>query len=247
LRKSKLQGRPLPKASQLIDPQGKQTLLQADIGFRDFKQLRGTPDYDEQGKKESFAMLRQLGPFTFFYTFSMADMKWPKYLRCLSKLVDGVEITLEEAAQLSWKHKARLVRSDSVTCVRYHRHRMEALLSALRKHDFISGPITDFFWRDEFKQRGTPHTHMAIYVKEAPILGAQPDQQVCEFIDRYISTSTRDASPANLEMQRHKHSKRYCLRKCNRGISFYCRFGFPKVPMLETEIIRPLPVELPKE
>jgi hypothetical protein len=26
-----------------------------------------TPDYDEQGKKESFAMLRQLGPFTIFF------------------------------------------------------------------------------------------------------------------------------------------------------------------------------------
>lgn len=149
LRKSGLQRRPLPKAGQLIDPQCKQMLLQANIGFRDFKQLRGTPDYDEQGKKESFAMLRQLGPFTFFYTFSMADMKWPEFLRCLSKLVDGVDITLEEAAKLSWKHKARLVRSNPVTSVRYHRHRMEALLSALKKHDCISGSIMDFFWRDE--------------------------------------------------------------------------------------------------
>jgi hypothetical protein len=52
--------------------------MEAKIGFRDFKQLRGTPDYDEQGKKEAFAMLRQLGPFTLFYTFSMTDMKWPQ-------------------------------------------------------------------------------------------------------------------------------------------------------------------------
>jgi hypothetical protein len=81
LRKSKLQGRPLPKAGQLMEAEGKQQLLQANIGFRDFKQLRGTPDYDEQGKKESFAMLRQLGPFNIFYTFSMAEMKWPEFLR----------------------------------------------------------------------------------------------------------------------------------------------------------------------
>jgi hypothetical protein len=69
LRKSKLQGRPLPKAGQLAAPEGKQQLLQTNIGFRDFKQLRGTPDYDEQGKKEAFAMLRQLGPFTIFLHF----------------------------------------------------------------------------------------------------------------------------------------------------------------------------------
>jgi hypothetical protein len=71
LRKSKLQGKPLPEAQQLADQQGKRTLLEANIGYRDFKQLRGTLDYDEQGKKEAFAMLRQLGPFTIFYSFSM--------------------------------------------------------------------------------------------------------------------------------------------------------------------------------
>jgi hypothetical protein len=80
LRKSKLQGKPLPKAEQLADPEGKRSLMEANIGFRDFKQLRGTSDYDKQGKKEAFAMLRQLGPFTIFYTFSMADMKWPEFI-----------------------------------------------------------------------------------------------------------------------------------------------------------------------
>jgi hypothetical protein len=57
LRKSKLRGRPLPQAGQLSDPQCRQSLSQANIGFRDFKHLRGTPDYYEQGKKEAFAML----------------------------------------------------------------------------------------------------------------------------------------------------------------------------------------------
>jgi hypothetical protein len=107
LRKSKLQGKPLPRVDQLTDPQGRWGLLEANIGFRDFKDLRGTPDYDEQGKKEAFAMLRQLGPFT--YTFSMGDMKWPEFLRCLCKLVDGKDISLEEAANLPWKVKACLV------------------------------------------------------------------------------------------------------------------------------------------
>jgi hypothetical protein len=31
------------------------------------------------------------------------------------------------------------------------------------------------------------------------------------------------------------------------GSSLYCKFGFPKVPMLKTIIIRPLPVDLPDE
>jgi hypothetical protein len=203
LRKSKLQGKPLLKASQLTDPVSKQSLLQANIGFRDFKQLRGTPDYDEQGKKEAYAMLRQLGPFTFFFTFSMADMKWPEFIRCLCKLVDGEEVALEQAAQLSWKRIARLVRSDHVSSARYHRHRMEALLSVMKKYDCISGPITDYFWRDEFQQRGTPHTHMAVYVRDTPILGVHSDRQMCEFIDRFISTSAEGVTDEDLELQQH--------------------------------------------
>jgi hypothetical protein len=75
LRKSKLQGKPLARADQSLKFAGEAGLLEANIGFRDFKDLRGTPHYDEQGKKEAFAMLRQLGSFTLFYTFGMADMK----------------------------------------------------------------------------------------------------------------------------------------------------------------------------
>ena len=103
LRKSKLRGRPVPQAGQLSDPHcsaGRTSLLQANIGFREFKQMRGTSDYDEHGKKEALAMLRHLGPFPRFYTFSMADMKWPKFLRCLARLVDGEELTLKEAAKM---------------------------------------------------------------------------------------------------------------------------------------------------
>jgi hypothetical protein len=187
-------------------------------------------------------MLRQLGPFTFFFAFSMADMKWPEFIRCLCKLVDGEEVTLEQAAQLLWKRIAQLVRSDPVTSARYHRYRMEALLSVMKKYDCISGPITDYFWRDEFQQRGTPHTHMAVYVRDAPILGVHSDCQICEFIDRFISTSVEGVTDEDLKMQQHRHSKRYCLQKCGQGRSFYCRFGFPKLPMLETMIIRPLPL-----
>jgi hypothetical protein len=137
------------------------------------------------------------------------------------------DVTLEEAARFSWKERARFVRSDPVTSARYHRHRMETLLSVTKKYDCVSGPISDYFWRDEFQQRGTPHTHMAVYIKDAPIFGVQPDREGCKFIDQFITTSPDGVSAENLELQQHKHSKRYCLRKCNQGRSYYCRFGFP--------------------
>jgi hypothetical protein len=124
---------------------------------------------------------------------------------------------------------------------------MEALLTTMKKHSCISGKIVDYFYKDEFQQRGTPHTHMAVYVKNAPILGVNSDQEICDFADRYVTTSSERASVENLEAQQHQHSKRYCLRKSAVGNSLYCRFGFPKVHMLKTIIIRPLPLDLMQE
>jgi hypothetical protein len=124
---------------------------------------------------------------------------------------------------------------------------MEALLSAMKRHNCISGKINDYFWRDKFQQRGTPHTHMAVYVKNAQVLGVNSDQKICDFADRYVTTYSARASVENLEAQQHQHSKRYCLRKSAVGNPLYCRFGFPKVPMLRTMIIRPLSLDLPDE
>jgi hypothetical protein len=120
---------------------------------------------------------------------------------------------------------------------------MEALLAAMKKYHALSGEIVDYFWRDEFQQRGTPHTHMAVYIKDAPIFGVHPDSSICEFADRYITTFGEGLTAENLEAQQHKHSTKYCLRKCDQGKPSYCRFGFPKLPMLETTIVRPLPAD----
>jgi hypothetical protein len=88
---------------------------------------------------------------------------------------------------------------------------------------------------------------MAVYVKDAPVLGVNSDQGICDFADRYVTTSSKRASTENLEAQQHQHSKRYCLRKSAGGNSLYCRFGFPKAPMLKTTIICPLPLDLTQE
>jgi hypothetical protein len=85
------------------------------------------------------------------------------------------------------------------------------------------------------------------YMKNASILGVNSDQEICDFADHYVTTSSERASVEILEAQQHQHHKRYYLQKSAVGNSLYCRFGFPKVPMLKTIIIRPLPLDIPDE
>jgi hypothetical protein len=40
---------------------------------------------------------------------------------------------------------------------------------------------------------------MAVYVKNAPVLGVNSDQEICDFADHYVTTSFERASVENLE------------------------------------------------
>ena len=86
LRKSKLAGRGIPTAGELRNPKTRSTLMLQNIGFRDFKTLRGSPDYDREGKREAFGMIRQLGPFQIFANFTMAETHWAALLQVLHQL-----------------------------------------------------------------------------------------------------------------------------------------------------------------
>ena len=77
------------------------------------------------------------------------------------------------------------------------------------------GEIVDYAIRVEFQARGSPHAHNVIWIKSAPRFGRDSDENVCKFIDKYVSC----AIPENecklkqlvLLLQQHKHSS-YCKR-----------------------------------
>jgi hypothetical protein len=80
-------------AGDLLNSTKREQIMQTNIGWTDLKQLRGSPQYHEQGKRDLFAMLRQLGVPTFFLTNSMADTRWVEFLQALSWAVDKKMLT----------------------------------------------------------------------------------------------------------------------------------------------------------
>ena len=98
------------------------------------------------------------------------------------------------------------------------------------------GKISDHVIKIEFQMRGTPHAHCLLWIEGAPKIDNSSDNAVCEFIDKYITAVTPQAtwegSHINAlvtHLQKHAHSD-YCQRKCS------CQFGFPKPPSLKTII-----------
>ena len=96
----------------------------------------------------------------------------------------------------------------------------------------MSGVKNDYVIKIEFQERGAPHAHCLLWVKNAPQIDVDTDEDVCSFVDEYISgripSSTDDLDNDDVcelvkRLEAHSHSA-YCRQK---GL---CRFGFPKAP-----------------
>ena len=156
-------------------------------------------------------------------------------LKSLSKLVKGKEITTDEAKTMSWQCKCELIKADPVTCARYFNFRVEKFVSNVLKHRSMPvGKITDYFYRVEFQQRGSPHIHMLMWIENAPVHGKAPDSSVTVFVDKYVTCYKDDRIAELVNYQTHRHASTCKKRGKNK-----CRFEFPIFPMPETIILYP--------
>ena len=98
------------------------------------------------------------------------------------------------------------------------------------------GHITDYVIKIEFQMRGSPHAHCLLWVKDTPKINQDSDDNVCIFIDKYITAMMHKGvfereNDVNImkSLQRHTHSDYCCRNKL-------CHFGFPKPPAPKTVI-----------
>ena len=231
------------KAGSFKDPAVVNDIVFRDIGYKFLNTVRGSPPYFQAVAKDLLAMIRQLGPATFFVSFSAAETRWKHLLKILGKVVDGVDYSDEDVDELTWVQKCRLIQSDPATCARHFDRQVQLLFKFLKDDVQPLGPLVDYFYRVEFQQRGSPHIHCLLWIKDSPKIDDDV-QSVIELIDKYIScakpTVESDEEMSSLvanQIHRHSHT-------CRKGRKFRCRFGFPKPPMPETVILEELPVDM---
>ena len=78
------------------------------------------------------------------------------------------------------------------------------------------GQVCDHVTKIEFQARGSPHAHCLLWVKGAPKIDVDTDENVCQFINKYVQASMLPDSSDNEEIQNlmvnletHAHSD-YC-------------------------------------
>ncbi|XP_066912801.1 uncharacterized protein [Clytia hemisphaerica] len=217
-----------------------------DKAFAFMSTVKGTPAYWKKFQQEVLAMVKQLGPPTFFLTLSCADLRWNELISIIYKL-KGQNVTNEFIENLSYHERCDLLNSNPVLVARHFQYRVEVFF----KEIVLDGPLgktTYYAIRVEFQVRGSPHIHSFLWILNAPTLTPETKSEYVEFVDKIIKvclpSQQEDPELFNLvkTYQLHRHSK-----TCRKYKNTPCRFHFGKFFSERTIVSEPLPQELPQE
>ncbi|XP_063436532.1 uncharacterized protein LOC134717961 [Mytilus trossulus] len=213
-------------------------LFKKDEAIKYLKPIRGTPPYWQSSQKDIFAMIRQLGVPTFFCSFSSADFRWSEIVNTILKQQGD----MRNCENMTWDEKCKVLCSNPVTTVRMFDQRFHLFLkNVVMSEAEPIGKIIDYFYRVEFQQRGSPHTHCLFWVENAPKFGEDDIDDVITFIDKYITCEIpdeqKDKELHDIVMAVHQHSKKHSKSCKKKGT--VCRFNFPRPPSTRTFISEP--------
>ena len=225
-------------AKMLTDKEEVHKFLKADDAFAYMNALWGSPEYWTKTLNDLFAMIRQIGIPTWFCTFSCAELsRWPEVIETI-ELQHGRVV---DFWSLDWPEKCAIIRSNPVTAVRmFHERVSNFMKNVIKSEAYPIGEVIDHFYRVEFQQRGAPHIHCLFWVKNAPKLNENSDEEIAEFVDKYVSTELPDADDepelheivSTCQMHRKRHTK-----SCKKG-NQKCRYNFPRPASENTFIAR---------
>lgn len=129
-------------------------------------------------------MVRQLGIPTWFLTLSAADMHWPEVIQSIMHQY-GKHLTADDVMNMHWEEKCNWLHTNPVTAARHFKHCLDLFFM-----EFIgvranpSGQLQDYMIRTEFQVRGSPLAHTILWLKDAPKLVVNRDEEVVSFINK---------------------------------------------------------------
>jgi hypothetical protein len=96
------------------------------------RNIRGTAAYWADAKSDVFAMIRALGPPTFFMTLSADDTNWDDLMVVLKQVADGMEMSNDEKAAyletlLNKSDRRAAFLADQPLAAQHFAHRLVAL------------------------------------------------------------------------------------------------------------------------
>ena len=207
------------------------------------RKIRGTPQYWYSQTQNILQMVKQIGPASVFFTFSVADHQWPDLHRFLD---------VENHANIY-----EAIAHSPLTVDSYVLKRFEIFFNEFFR-PYLN--IKDHWYRVEWQHRGSLHIHGLAWLENIPDTTVCAENEITRFWNMYVNSwnpaITPQDNPVNFfwPVQRHpcsipfnevqdlqadlkdlvnicqRHTRcspAYCLQVTPDGQQ-KCRFGFPK-------------------
>ena len=196
----------------------------------------GSPTYWEHELYDMLVILHTLGIPKWFMTLSNADLHWKEMLKTVA-IHSNMKLTQGQIDKMPIKECAEHLKANAVTSVGIFQYRVECFVSCyILDSTNPVGKVKEYAIKIDFQECGSPHAHCLLWVDGAPCIDVDSNENVCSFIDRYVSgmipcgsDDTKHISKIVKQYKTHSHSS-YCRQ------SHSCQFGFPKAPCLTTLI-----------
>ena len=214
-------------------------LISYDDGYRVLRNVRGSPASWQKMQYDCLAKIRQLGPYTFFLTFYVAEFRWTEIIQVIAQQY-GESLTKEDVNKMDFDRKSMWLKRNPVTAVRHIDNMFQRFF-----HGVVIGPphpigqVLNYDTKKEFQGRGRVYFHIALHIKDAPKLDENPDDETIDFVDKHISCKIPDVKEDKelhelvTTLQTHRHSQT-CKKK-----NTACRFFFQRPITPTTLIARP--------
>ena len=200
-------------AGMLQNPTTLQQLVQTAQAYRFLKNIRGSPAYWQHELYDILAMLHSLGILKWFLTLSAADLPWPEMMQAVALLL-GRRLSRDDVLKMNIAQRSTYLQQNPITGVCMFQHRLQSFFSQyLLNEAHPLGDITDYVIKREFQMKVSPQAHCLLWVKDVPKINQDSDDDVCRFIDKYITAMMSKGvfereNDVNVmkSLQKHTHS-----------------------------------------
>jgi hypothetical protein len=150
-------------------------------------------------------MICQLGPPTFFVTYTSAQTRWIALMSSLHMLNKKYIYIPKNFDKLEFKHMGDLVQYDLATCAHYYDHHMAIFRNFKKKNSSIFGKVNYFYFVIEFQNKGSEYDHGLLWIKDASIYGVDNNETIGQFVDKYVTLNNSLVLSHLQDSQMHKH------------------------------------------
>ena len=138
--------------------------------------IKNTPRYWKKARQELYAKLENLGPFTFFFTLSCADIRWPENF---TSLLNGHKVTFEsidgkedfyiddkplDEFLKAYPSKHEFIRNNLLNATLNFQQRLRMFLKHIMLSKGSTLTMSHYNYRIEFQIRGAPHAHGTLWM-----------------------------------------------------------------------------------